>query len=1375
MTRRTPPVVIDIGTGCTKMGFAGNIEPTFMIPTVVANAAKKSTGSVHISQTPSAQGLADADFYIGDEAYKLKDSPNYLISSPVSKGRIEHWDDMERFLQQAIFRSLRCIPEDHDFLLTEPPFNTPENRELMAEMMFETFNVNGLYIGVQAVLALYAQAVSEEQYEGTSPNLTGLVVDSGDGLSHVIPVADGYVITSCIQVQELLAEMALQVSQRQRPGIPRRSGRLAVLLAAALAWAVLAGCSAISKAFVQPSHRAPVQVLRPPLNGADHSRVRDDGFSFRLAGTSAGLVLALGGSLAVHRIGGRTARKSRGGFDAGADLELPEGCTLGDLTPECVSHWATPCSDLTIGVLKETAVQSGTGELEKRVAATPASIALLQKEGYNVVVQASAGFAAEISDEAFEEAGAKVLPDSFAVLQQADIIFKVRPPSLNEVNHMRDGTTLFSMIYPAQNENLVSAIQNKRITCFAMDQMPRTLSRAQAYDVLSSMANIAGYRAMVEASHYFGRFCAGQFTAAGKVDPAKVLVIGAGVAGLAAIQQAKNMGCIVRAFDVRPATREQVVAAGGEFLEVQIEEDGSGTGGYAKEMSKEFIDAEMELFRQQCAECDIVITTALIPGRPAPKLLTKEHIDGMKPGSVVVDLAAETGGNVETTKPGKVYEYNKVTHIGLSLYEHMPSRMPAQASFLYANNMAKYLCSMGPQGHFFIDYDDVPTRGAMICREGDRTWPWSPPKVEAPPAKEEEEPTEEPVAELSPEEESFQSTASTVALVSLIVMAMLAAGTAGESVTTMLTTLALALIGGAQVVYGVVPALHSPLMSVTNAISGLTVVGGILMMGGGYMPETLPQWLAAAAALISMVNVGGGFVMTRRMIDMFKRETDVSQFAELYALPAALFVGLYVFGTSFGYMDLASESQMVYLISSLMCIVAIGGLSSQQTAQFGNAMGLSGVVGALAGTLGLAYAQGASAAVLTQIATVLATGTALGMAVASQVEITSLPQLVAAFHSLVGMAASLTAISSALQHPGADAMHATSEYLASGIGALTVTGSVVAFAKLQGLVGGNASIPGGNVLSGSLTAAFAAGLWAYLQHPMPGMELSTLGFGTLAAAGMGLVVTSQVGGADMPVAITLLNSASGWALTAEGFVLSNNLLTIVGALIGSSGAILSQIMCEAMNRNILEVLGVTAKPQKQGGSTYQIEGEVTTTNNDHVADLLATAKKVVIVPGYGVAVSKAQYALAQLIEMLTENGTDVKVAIHPVAGRMPGQLNVLLAEAGVPYNQVLEMEELNDPSDWEDVDVSLVVGANDTVNSLAEDDPNSPIAGMPVIRVWLAKKCIVVKRSLGVGYAALDNPVFYKDHTDMLLGDAKEVGQSLEELVHTKLHQHKLP
>lgn len=388
---------------------------------------------------------------------------------------------------------------------------------------------------------------------------------------------------------------------------------------------------------------------------------------------------------------------------------------------------------------------------------------------------------------------------------------------------------------------------------------------------------------------------------------------------------------------------------------------------------------------------------------------------------------------------------------------------------------------------------------------------------------------------------------------------------------------------------------------------------------------------------------------------------------------------------------------------------------------------------------------------------------------ASQVEVTALPQLVAAFHSLVGAAAALAAVASALgaEAGATDSMHAASEYLAAGIGALTVTGSAVAFAKLQGLVSGAPpKLPGGSAASAVTLALFLAGLAAQLG-PMPGVE--TLLAGAAAAGLLGLLVTSQVGGADMPVAITLLNSASGWALTAEGFVLDNTLLTIVGALIGSSGAILSQIMCEAMNASLLDVLGITRKEQAGGGSTFEIEGEVTTTTMDAVADQLVSAKKVMIVPGYGVAVSKAQYALADLIAMLTKEGVDVQVAIHPVAGRMPGQLNVLLAEAGVPYNQVKEMEEINDPGDWDDVDVSLVVGANDTCNALAEDDPGSPIYGMPVIRVWLAKSCVVMKRSLATGYAALENPVFYKEQTNMLLGDAKDSAEGLRDLVKSKL------
>jgi NAD(P) transhydrogenase len=596
---------------------------------------------------------------------------------------------------------------------------------------------------------------------------------------------------------------------------------------------------------------------------------------------------------------------------------------------------------------------------------------------------------------------------------------------------------------------------------------------------------------------------------------------------------------------------------------------------------------------------------------------------------------------------------------------------------------------------------------------------------------------------------------------------------------SLVATFVLALIAGAQLVYGVVPALHSPLMSITNAISGLTAVGGILIMGGGYMPETLPQWLGAIAAFVSMINIGGGFVMTNKMLAMFKRKDDVPQYEQLYAVPALIFIGAYAASCHYGWFDVAGESQMAYLISSVMCIGAVGGLSSQKTAQFGNAMGLSGVAGGLAGTLGLAIAGGASTPVLAQIGGTMAAGGILGSTVASGVEVTSLPQLVAAFHSLVGLAAALTAIGSAMHsvaEPGsADVMHATSEYLASGIGAVTVTGSVVAFAKLQGLVGGSPlRLPGGNAVPALLLGAFLVGLAAFVFPAVVPAAVGLSGVnallaGTAAAGLLGFAVVGQVGGADMPVAITLLNSASGWALVGEGFVLSNPLLTIVGALIGSSGAILSQIMCDAMNRNILEVLGITQKANVSTGATIEITGEATTTDADNVAEKLCNAKKVVIVPGYGVAVSKAQHALAEIVQLLTKNGADVKIGIHPVAGRMPGQLNVLLAEAGVPYDIVKEMEEINEESDWADVDLSLVVGANDTVNSLAEEDPGSPIAGMPVIRVWLAKQCVVLKRSLGVGYAALDNPVFYKESTNMLLGDAKNTTEEILGLVRSKL------
>merc|ERR1712002_779519 len=307
-----------------------------------------------------------------------------------------------------------------------------------------------------------------------------------------------------------------------------------------------------------------------------------------------------------------------------------------------------------------------------------------------------------------------------------DITLKLRQPSLEEVALLRDEATLYSFLYPGQNPDLVNALAAKKMTAFGMDCVPR-ISRAQVFDALSSMGNISGYRAVVEASNHFGRFFTGQITAAGKVPPAKVLVIGGGVAGLAAVGLAKNMGAIVRAFDVRPAVKEQVESMGAEFLQVEIEEDGSTEGGYAKEMSKEFIEAEMQLFHDQCKDVDIVITTALIPGQKAPILTKKYMIDSMKPGSVVVDLAAEAGGNIETIKPGEVYSYNNVTHIGLT---DLPSRLPTQASTLYANNISKLLLSMaGTKDHYNLDFTDDVVRGSIVLNNGVLSWPADPPVI----------------------------------------------------------------------------------------------------------------------------------------------------------------------------------------------------------------------------------------------------------------------------------------------------------------------------------------------------------------------------------------------------------------------------------------------------------------------------------------------------------------------------------------------------------------------------------------------------------------------------------------------------------------------
>jgi len=1016
---------------------------------------------------------------------------------------------------------------------------------------------------------------------------------------------------------------------------------------------------------------------------------------------------------------------------------------LADASPAEVK--GTPYNKLNIGVPAETWTN------ERRVACTPAVTALLTKKGFTVNVQEGAGKLSNFRDEDFAAAGANIIGKEAAF--QQDITLKLRQPSLEEVNLLREQSILYSFLYPGQNPDLIKALADRKMTAFGMDCVPR-ISRAQVFDALSSMGNISGYRAVVEASNHFGRFFTGQITAAGKVPPAKVLVIGGGVAGLAAVGQAKNMGAIVRAFDVRPAVKEQVESMGAEFLEVDIVEDGSTEGGYAKEMSKEFIEAEMQLFHDQCKDVDIVITTALIPGRTAPILIKKYMIDDMKPGSVVVDLAAEAGGNIETITPGELTVYNNVTHIG---YTDLPSRLPTQASTLYSNNLSKLLLSMqGTKDHYFLDMADDVVRGSIVLDKGVTTWPPNPPisVAAAAPPKKGAAVEAKTAAEPNPFQDGLKQALTYTA--GLGTISALGMGSPNGAFTNMSTTFSLGCIVGYHTVWSVVPALHSPLMSVTNAISGITAVGGLLLMGGGYVPTNTIEGLAASAALISFINIFGGFIVTKRMLDMFKRPTDPPEYTHLMGIPAAAFLASYGYAVANGYPEI---HQMGYLASGLCCIGALGGLSAQPTARLGNALGMIGVTAGIASTIGL---LSPSPEVLAQMAGTAGIGGLLGTTIAKKIEITDLPQLVAAFHSLVGMAACLTCFATYLDHyptfatDPAATMIKSALFLGTYIGGVTFTGSLIAYGKLNGNLNSNPlMLPGRHALNAGLLAANVGAMGYFLVDPSLSVGLAMLGTTATLSGVMGVTLTMAIGGADMPVVITVLNSYSGWALCAEGFMLNNNVMTVVGSLIGASGAILSYIMCVAMNRSLPNViLGGFGTGSTGTGKPMEITGTATVWDVDQTVQAIADSKNIIIVPGYGLAVAKGQYPVAEMVALLRKKGKNVRFGIHPVAGRMPGQLNVLLAEAGVPYDVVLEMDELND--DFPDTDLSLVIGANDTVNSAAEDDPNSIIAGMPVLRVWKSAQSVVMKRSLGVGYAAVDNPIFFNENNAMLLGDAKK-------------------
>jgi H+-translocating NAD(P) transhydrogenase subunit alpha len=512
---------------------------------------------------------------------------------------------------------------------------------------------------------------------------------------------------------------------------------------------------------------------------------------------------------------------------------------------------------------------------EKRVAATPQTILKLKKLGFETAVESHAGHGINCIDSEYREAGATVIEDVNQLWATSDVILKVRPPEANEVDLIKEGGWLVGFIWPGQNRDVVDALARKKATVFAMDSVPR-ITRAQKMDTLSAMANIAGYRAIIESANNFPRFFTGQITAAGRIDPAKVLVIGAGVAGLSAIGAARGLGAIVRAFDPRSATKDQVASMGAEFLELDVKEEGEGKGGYAKEMSDSFLKAEMALFAQQAMQVDIIVTTALIPGKPAPKLITQGMVESMKPGSVIVDLAAEQGGNCVLTVPGEVVHHKGVSIIG---YTDLPSRMSSMSSQLYGSTVTALLEELqDKEGNLQVDLDNEVVRGAIVLDQGKMMWP--PPLPPAPP--EPGVPTKSAASVAVAKapagghghDEGTGASPWLLAAVGLIMVGLAFVippkpASAGSDFLGHLTVFILAIFIGFQVVWNVKPALHTPLMSVTNAISGIILVGGMLQLTSSSV--NLTMILGAIAVLIAAINIAGGFLVTNRMLAMFRK------------------------------------------------------------------------------------------------------------------------------------------------------------------------------------------------------------------------------------------------------------------------------------------------------------------------------------------------------------------------------------------------------------------------------------------------------------------------------------------------------------------------
>jgi len=991
----------------------------------------------------------------------------------------------------------------------------------------------------------------------------------------------------------------------------------------------------------------------------------------------------------------------------------------------------------------------------------PTVAASLIKEGYIIVVEKDAGKWAGVADAAYIGAGCTIATRA-DTMRKAQVCFSIDPP-VNDFPAL-SGKVVVSWVGRLQDKgkDIVKKANESNVSLVDVTAVPR-ITIAQACDVLSSQAKVAGHRAVIEAGHAFGRFHSSEMTAAGKYPPSQTFILGCGVAGLAAIGTSKALGSVVKAWDVRDVS-DQCASMGAGWVKVDFKESGDGAGGYAKESSDAFKAAQQETFRKVLAETDIVIATAAIPGKRSPLLITKEAVAGMKPGSVIIDLAAVGGGNCELTKLDEAYiTQNGVTIIG---YSDLPARMANQSSSMYAMNMLNLLKHIAGkekaagligniQKHLSDPEGDIVTRSIVCCNNRSLV------KMPPPPA-----PTalvKKAVKQAKGKKEADPFKGAIVGSVVLTIMVLLMLGV-GEGVkTSLLTTFLLAGAAGYQAVWGVAHSLHTPLMSVTNAISGMTLVGGLLLIQESAVDsegdnDKAVKILACIAILFSTANIVGGFLVSQRMLNLFRKK-GVVDYSHFFLLP-----GLFLVGLPLAFSQRPEVVGSVNTVSALLCVAAIGALASMSTAGMGCKFGMAGVAGALSATL-----VGVSADLLMMVGILMAIGAVIGLVVGLRVSPIALPQTVAAFHSLVGLAAMCTSIGSFTNNPQAGVtVKCFAAIFGDFIGGVTLTGSIIAFGKLNGNLKSSAlNLPGKNFLNLACLLFFIFLVFTFVTKGEGDYGVDILWVVSGLSMFMGFHLVASVGGGDMPVCITVLNSYSGWALVAEGFLLESTSLTIVGSLIGFSGAILTKIMCDAMNRDIFNVLfgGIfVAPPAKKGEEAPKEHVE---TSVDAVAELLCNAREVLVVPGYGMAMARAQTAMGELASVLRSNNIKLKFGVHPVAGRMPGQMNVLLAEASVPHEWVLEMDEVN--PDMETNDVVLCVGCNDVVNSAAIEVEGCSIWGMPVIEVWRAKKVIFCKRSMAGGYADLDNPVFFKDNTEMLLGDAKKTADSLAAKVRERL------